>query len=356
MRPIKFKISYDTAISVPLAFIDRYMANCTPVYALIYIYGLRHIMAGGEELSTQAIGEVFHILETDVLNAWKYWEAQGLIKMDTIDEDTQIEFLPFPEADAGDAEQKQKAPIAPPIFSVSVRPQYTTEELSFYKGQSRDIAQLFKHGEQTLAKMLTYNDLNILFGFYDWLRLPIDVILFMLNYCAGNGHRDIRYLEKVAIDWAEQNIYTVEEAENYTQNFDKNYRSIMKALGQASNFPSPTQIRYMKKWVSEMEMPIELILKACDKSFVNTGKAKLNYIDGIITKWKDKGVTTLDEAAASDADWYEAEKAAAESDKKQVSAPLVKKRNRFANFKPRERNYEEIEQMEMEYLMNSVKG
>jgi hypothetical protein len=52
------------------------------------------------------------------------------------------------------------------------------------------------------------------------------------------------------------------------------------------------------------------------------------------------------------------EKGEVESDKKRESAPPAKKRkrNRFANFKPRERDYEEIERMEMEYLQRIVEG
>jgi len=44
------------------------------------------------------------------------------------------------------------------------------------------------------------------------------------------------------------------------------------------------------------------------------------------------------------------------SDKKWVSSPTPKKRNRFANFAPRERDFAEIERIEMEYLLRSVEG
>jgi len=314
-----------------------------PVYSLIYIYGLRHSLAGGSEISIQSIGEAFHILETDVLNAWKYWENQGLISMDTQGDSLSIEFLPLSE---GPVEKKEE-PKKTPVINVETRPQYTVQELSFYQEQSADITRLFSHGEQTLGKMLTYNDMNVLFGFYDWLRLPMDVIIYMLSYCSDNGHRDLRYIEKVALDWAEQGINSKDEAMDYTHTFDKKYRAVMRALGNTSAFPNPSQKKLMQKWFNELEMPLELILEACDKTVAYIGKPKPSYTNGILEDWNKKGIKTLEEVAVDDKNWKEANERPKVI---RVDTKDVKKRNRFANFKSRERDFEQIERMEQEYL------
>jgi len=349
MRPITFHPAYEPSVALPISFIDRYMQACTPVYALIYIYGLRHSMAGSRGLSTQQISEAFHILETDVLNAWKYWDAQGLVKMDTQGEGISIEFLPMPST-----KPQASTPEAPkteiPHFNISTRPQYTVEELAFYQKESKDIARLFSHGEQTLGKMLTYNDLNVLFGFYDWLRLPMDVILYMLSYCSEGGHRDLRYVEKVAMDWAERGINTVEAAGNYTASFDRDLRAIMKALGHPAAFPSPTQRKYMQAWLDEMGMPLELILEACDRTSVQIGKPTLKYINKIISDWHEKGIKTMEAVAAAESEWNKNKELKLE----RKASP--KRRNRFANFKPRERDYAQIERMAQERLFKSSEG
>lgn len=355
MRPITFHVNYEGSLSLPFAFIDRHMSNCTPVYALIYIYGLRHSLSGGAGLSMQEIGEAFDILETDVLNAWKYWEAQGLVSMVSEGEGLSIEFLPLPS-------QIAEAPVraaepALQLFNVSARPQYTVEELSFYRQQSNDIARLFAHGEQTLGKMLTYHDLNVLFGFYEWLRLPLDVILYLLSYCADGGHRDLRYVEKAAIDWAERGVNTVDAATEYTRTFDRDFRAVMRALGHPSAFPSPTQRKYMNKWLNEMGVPLALVLEACDKTAVQIGKPKLTYIDKIVADWHKRGIKSLEEVAAAEADWQKAESRAAEADRNPALKPAApKRRNRFANFKPREHDYEQMERQQQEYLLKFIEG
>ena len=250
MRPITFQLNCEASVSLPLAFIDRYMPDCTPVYALIYIYGLRQCLAGKTGLSTREIGEVFNILETDVLNAWKFWESRGLVNMDSQGESLAIAFLPIPEEGTNVVHMPTTNTVAalkPPVFVVSERPQYTIEELTFYQTQSKDIENIFSHGEQTLGKLLTYHDLNVLFGFYDWLRLPTDVIMYLLSYCANNGHRDLRYIEKAAMDWAERGLKTTQDAQDYTATFDTEYRAVMKALGHPSAFPSPTQRKFINQ-------------------------------------------------------------------------------------------------------------
>jgi len=303
-------------------------------------------MAGDSEMSVQSIGEAFQILETDVLNAWKYWETQGLINMDTQGESLSIEFLPLSE---GPVEKKEE-PKKPPTINLDTRPTYTVQELSFYQEQSTDITRLFSHGEQTLGKMLTYHDMNVLFGFYDWLRLPMDVLIHMLSYCSDSGHRDLRYVEKVAIDWAERGIDSVDKAMEYTHTFDKEFKAVMRALGHPNAFPSPSQRKYMQKWLKELEMPLELVLEACDKSAVQLGKPKLTYVDGIMMDWHEKDIKTLEDVAIADKKWKEANERpkVVRVDVKDIKD--VKKRNRFANFKSRERDFDQIERMEQEYL------
>ena len=51
------------------AFIDSYMPMATPVYALLYIYALRHCADGQQVVTTAGLADLFHVLESDVLNA-----------------------------------------------------------------------------------------------------------------------------------------------------------------------------------------------------------------------------------------------------------------------------------------------
>jgi DnaD/phage-associated family protein len=314
------------------------MTRCAPVYALIYIYGLRHCRSGGQALSTKVICEAFNIIETDVQNAWRYWESKGLVRLSEDGGGMRVEFLPPGE----------KPDAASPVL-LAVRPQYAADELAIYRRQSADVERLFLEAERILAKLLTSNDLNVLFGFYDWLRMPVEVILYMLSYCAGNEHRDLRYAEKVALDWTERGLDTVEAAREYVESFGRDYREVMRALGQGAAFPNATQRKYIDKWLKEMEMPLELVTDACEKTSAQIGKPKLTYVDKIIAGWYKNGIRTLEGVKEAEEDF--ARRAAA----KTRALPETRK-NRYANFKPRERDYEQIERLEQELLESSGGG
>ena len=77
--------------------------------------------------------------------------------------------------------------------------------------------------ERTLGRVLSTNDLTVLFGIYDHLGLPADVIMLLLHHCveeyqarSGAGRMPtLRYIEKEAWFWAEQEILSLDAAEEF---------------------------------------------------------------------------------------------------------------------------------------------
>jgi len=326
---------------IPNAFIDRYMIKANPVYVLIYIYGMRLCMGGGGGLSSTELAECFNILESDVDNAWRYWEKQGLVQIGRSESEMDIVFLAIPSKQKKTERTKSEGKT---VMLLDTQPVYGVEELELYQEQSRDIKNLFKHAEQAIGKLLSYNDLNIIFGFYDWLRLPIDVIEYLFTYCAENDHRDLRYIEKTAVDWADHDIDSVAKAEAYTQGFKNDYRDIIRALG-GSGAPSVSQKRYIDKWLTVYGMPVEVIQEACDISAVQIGRPKIAYVDKILEDWNKKNIRTVEDVKQ--------EQAVFSSNKRPVRND---KKNRFVNFNQRDIDFAELERLELEQLKLSMKG
>ena len=57
-----------------------------------------------------------------------------------------------------------------------------------------------------MGKLLSRPEISTLYSLHDWLRLPLEVIEILLAYCCENGHRSMRYIEKVAITWADDGV------------------------------------------------------------------------------------------------------------------------------------------------------
>jgi len=380
MGAIKMQLGYKISVlELPYLFIDHYMTGCAPVYPLIYIFSLRRLL-GGDTVSVQDISEHFQLLDTDVMNAWRHWERVGLVQIEGSGIDISITFLPVreprpvlvdkkpvpenkeitPENDScahkisadKPSEVKECVDKVPSLTPPEGRPQYSVQELTLYRNQSKDIERLFSKAEQTLGKLLTYHDMNVVFGFYDWLRLPSDVIEYLLSYCAEHGHRNLRYIEKCALDWAERDIDDLEKALTYVHLFDKNYRNVLQRMGKLSGFPTLAQRKLIDKWLHEMQLPLDVVLEACDRTSLTAEKPSLAYVDKILTKWHKSGVTTMADIQQADDNHAKQSEAKSQNPAKAAKA----KNNRFVNFEQREIDYTQIEKLERQYLLQRLKG
>jgi len=384
---IKIKLGYKCShIELPVAFIDNYMADCLPVYPLIYIWSFRRVL-DGETATLQDISERFRITEGDVIKAWRHWEKERLVSISSEKEGMEIIFLPMPAPVAAIAfpmpdVASDTAPTAKQGFDTALklgilvnddvvpqaspanndatpkaqgnamaspRPQYTSQELACYREDSRDVERLFSRAEKTLGKLLTYNDMNVIFGFYDWLRLPIEVIEYLLTYCEENEHRNLRYIEKCAMDWADHNINDLEDALTYVQNFNRDYREILHHMGQSGGYPTPAQRKYMNKWLHEWTFSIAIITEACTRCVEQIAKPNFKYVDKILAEWHKKGVKTIEDITAADEEFV------LELKKNTIRTAAKPKPNRFVNFNQRENDYERYEKMERAYLEQKYK-
>jgi len=349
MASIKMKLGYEQqAIELSCNFIEHYMTSCPPVYSLIYIMGMKKLM-NGEGISIAELALQFNITESDVMNAWRHWENVGIVKLEDPDNNMAITFyqVHVPEHTPAQATQPIKHTVS------GSRPQYTIDELTVYRKQSRDVARMFERAEQTLGKLLYYNDLSVIFSFHDWLRLPIDVIEYLLTYCAENGHRNLRYIEKCALDWADNGVDDLEKALIYVQAFDKNYRTILHYMGQTSGYPTPSHRKYIDKWIDTWKMPLDLVMEACDRSVAAIDKPTFAYVNKILSEWDKKDVRDIEGVKALDAEFAKSkETPTIVSIDKKVATPKV---NRFVNFTQREHDYAKLEQLERAYLEQKLK-
>ena len=351
MASIKMRMqaqSFETPL--PNAFIDIYMPACdNPVFALVYILGFRHYIHETDITLDQMAGAL-RLLESDVIRAWRYWEGVGLVAIQN-DSPDQFAFTFLPVADELlEQENKAQEEAQPLRVKLASQPSYSPQEIDIYMERSEEIRNLFKSAEEIFAKPLTYAELNMLLSFFEWYDLPLDVISEMLRYCVGNGKKGRNYLETVARDWSENGIRTVEGAQDYIDTHSV-YAKILKAFGVAGKTPNQKQITFMKRWLYEYQMPMELILEACENTFLQTGKPKFEYAETMLKDWSVRGAKTLADVDKLNAAFQEQKKLATEktteSRRNTASKPY---KNRFINYEQRTWDYDKIEKLAQEQL------
>ena len=370
--PLARKHRENEHVQVHVSFIDKFLASSmcvNPMYVVVYLFVLRHC-SRGDQTQISLIAKRLEISEANVLAALNHWASLGVLSFrldnglvavlfsgpsnpaeprpDSKDDSAQpdLNVLNLAEPDAA------KQPLKP-----VPRPTYTPEELEIYS-EREEISTLFEGAQVHLGRLLNYSDMNRIFSFYDWLRLPTSVIDKLLAYCRENGHTNMAYIERVALDWAEQGIDSCDKAQDYIQLFNKDFREILRAFGIFGRNPSAGEQEYMRAWLKTLAIPRDLVVWACDQAVLNTGGVSFSYADKIIRRWHEEGITTLEAAKAQ----HEARKPDTEQptagkkprrskkDTAQKERVLPKTSNRYLNFKQRDYDFEKMEEMELELL------
>ena len=89
-------------------FIENYMPKANPMFATVYIFTYKRL-SGGAPVETKELADIFGILESDVINAWKYWESAGLVSINKDNPDSfGITFIDPPEKENDAAESDVK--------------------------------------------------------------------------------------------------------------------------------------------------------------------------------------------------------------------------------------------------------
>jgi len=213
----------------------------------------------------------------------------------------------------------------------NIFPTFTPAELALFQERNPDVKALFRIAERIWARPITYNDMNLILGFFDHLCMSADLVEFLINYCAENGHTDFRYIKKTGLNWHNDGIVTAEDAREQQRLFNHDYREVMRAFGKQNDTPNRTQAGYIKKWRIEWGIALADVVSACERAYENTGKMSFAYADRIIEGLKNESAKKPD---------------------KPPEQKTQKGRNRFANFEERKDiDFDELERKERELLM-----
>lgn len=318
-------------------FIDDYMPEANGEFVKVYIYLLRALSTTPVSFSLEEMADHLLCTERDILRALKYWAHQELLALDFTDDKSlrAIALLPprskAPASEtAGSSVPKQPAPArTAPLTPDRVR------ELK----QNEEIIQLLYIAEQYLGKTLSPSEIQKLLFFYDGLGFSTDLIEYLLEYCVSRSHKSIRYMETVALAWAQEGISTVAEAKKTNARYSKDYYSILKALGITNRSPVETEVTLMDTWLKTYGFSLAVIQEACTRTVLQTGQASFQYADKILEGWKKKQVKSLEDIQALDAEYKKRKQ-----EKKQAKAPAAPASgNKFNNFQQREYNFDEYE-------------
>ena len=350
----------NTYVSVPGIFIDKYLTDANGEFVKVYLYLLHCMNSYATECSISAVADHFDHTEKDILRALKYWEKVGVLCLETDDKNNvcSISFcdlyadctFDLPKANSvakAPTISEDETPVAKPsIYTQSkklspiaetVKKEYSLDEMKAFS-EDPDVAELLFIMESYLKHPLSSSEMNTVFFWIDSLHFSRDLVEHLVEHCITNGHSSLRYMDKVAMGWAENGITTVEQAKEHSSIRSKACYAVMKALGINGRSLIDAEAAYVNKWTKEFGFDLTLIEEACKRTISATHQPSFEYTDSILTNWNSKNVHTLKDVAALDADYSKTKKAASTT-----RAVNSAKNNKFINFNQRSYDFEALE-------------
>ena len=193
---------------------------------------------------------------------------------------------------------------AAPLHPEDTLPEYTAADVMQRIREDDRFSIILAEGERVFQRKLGSQDTKMLFGIYDHLGLPVEVILELLHFCAEirNGRLTPRQVEKEAYVWVNREIMTLEQAEDYIRRYKQRSEELERvktALGIRDRALSPTEEKSMNGWL-DMGFGEDAIVLAYDRTVTKTGAYKLRYMDSILKSWHAKDLHTPQEIESGD--------------------------------------------------------
>lgn len=376
------------------SFIRKYMLDANGSYVKVYLYLSMCIQSGERNLSISSLADMMENTEKDILRALRYWEKKGLMRLqknssdntitgieivnpddlerDIPDETPQdIHYEPIVAADsktdtANSVREKKphygKATknVSPDgisessdrqtPFSPSEMPEFTvTEEQTLRLASDETFSWICLIVESYLGQPLKPAEVQLLTYLFDTLKFSKDLILHLYEYCCSLKKTNVKYVQAVAISWAENNITTPEQAQEHSTNYNASHTAISKALALGRPL-AKIECEYVERWHNQWKMDLSVIIEACNRTMLSIQKADFKYIEGILSNWHKKNVHTLQDIRICDEAHSRQKNTKPAPAVSTASKPIQPKRTQFHAFQERKVSKEELDELEKRLL------
>jgi DnaD/phage-associated family protein len=320
----------ETFSSISNHFIDYYMTEANGDFVKIYLYLVR-LYSAGNSISVSAIADHFNCTEKDVCRAIRYWisvdvlkfrynkagEITGIVLLNlappaktaapnvvsftaalsdisTTASQQQDETSALAQGTLSTELTEEVEEAAIPALKAPAKRRHTVKTITA-KQKDETFADIIMQAEAYFNKTITQSDIDTLIYIYDTLQLPVDLIEYLLEYCASIGKTKFSYIEAVAINWYEAGIQTREDAKLQSQVYNPLFRSVFKELGITNrSIPTSIELTYIEAWQQEYGFEDGIILEACRRAVLSKpNSANFAYVNGILENWHKNNVKRL---------------------------------------------------------------
>lgn len=292
--------------TVPAAVADHFLKLASGDQLKVLLYVLCH---ADTALTAEQIALQCGVRPEAVEEALVFWQSVNILS-------EQPSNVPAVRQNAGTAEPAPVPAPAPdtpparePLQVTSTVWAITPSELAERIQADKTIADMFSIAERNAGGLLNHTVQKSLLWMHEYLGLSPDIIVMLAAYCSEIGCFQVRYMEKIALEWQERGIVTHEAAQQDIQRMEtaRSFTGLIMKMFEMNRKPTAKQQSYIDGWAIKGFSP-ELIRLAYEKTRDATDdKLSFPYLDTILQRWDAAGIRTP-EAAEQDAAAFQASK------------------------------------------------
>ena len=304
--------SWNSVFAVPSCVVDEHMKLAGGAQLKVLLYLLRH---SNERVSLDTLAFAIGQKPSDTQDALDYWVNCGLMSdspvqskqksPDTPADQTVEPVAPEQANIIPEAEIKNALEMTPekkaPVTREKIR--YPFDECMKYVAEDEQLKHMLTAVEATLGKQLTHTEVTCFVTLSKWHGLPCTVIPMLVQYCRSIGKPSMSYIEATGIGWAAEEIDNFEKAEKKISALTAKRRAwntVRSALEIPERKATDSELKYCDLWINCQHIEVELIRHAYDKCINKNGKLSFAYMNGILKRYYDQGITDLTSALKLD--------------------------------------------------------
>lgn len=224
----EIKKQYDAnAIMLSNAFLEDHLQDADPYFIKVYLYYLWH---NKEKIIVKDAADALNLTDNDIERAVKYWSSKKVLPRDII---------------------KEEVVYKKSTNLVSFKEK--KEEMMARKDNDDEFNGLIFFAEKLLPNTISSPQLQALSEMYYTMKLPSEVIEYLIEYIAQNETYSSKYMLTIATSWYEQGIKTRNEAKAFTDKFSKDKKHKTKKSSKKTSVFD----RNVSELGSEMEFTME---------------------------------------------------------------------------------------------------
>lgn len=281
---------WGTMFGVPAAVVDQYLKLATPSQLKVLLYLLRHQCT---EINTEQISKALSMNEELIEEAVMFWEQTELFSSSAA-----------PSSERTSAEPEVKTELPQTVATVqrsSSEVTLTPSEIAGELRKNEGLMELFRMAEELTGEPLTHMQQRSLLWLYQYLSIPGDIILTVMSYCRSINKPAISYYEKMLSSWWNKGICSLQQIneEIVKDQTKRSYYGFMMRTLDMKRPPTPKQKDFFDRWQA-LGLTDELMRYAYEKTYEQTGKLSLEYMEAIVMKWASAGYKTREDVDTYD--------------------------------------------------------